>query len=358
MQVKEAIDQDIWEGFLGKCAERTFLQSWNWGEFWQKNGLSACSDSETRRAGRQGNMVLRLGVFEGDELLGVALVVKVSAKRGTYLLVQHAPIIQKSKLKTEILKAFLWELKKIGKQEGASFIRMAPLWERTGENERMLREFGFRQAPMHANAYEATWKLDITSSEEELLKGMRKTTRYLIRQAMKNPDIQVTQSDRPEDVVMYAQLNEAVATRQQFVPFSKEFIKNEFEIFSKEGEALLFFGKYKGQVVAAALVIFWSGIAFYHQAASLGEFAKLSIPYLVQWEAIREAKRRGCALYDFWGYVDPKKYPNHPWAGPTLFKMGFGGRAFEYMKTQDFVLSLRYWPIALFEKLRRFSRHL
>jgi len=38
---------------------------------------------------------------------------------------------------------------------------------------------------MHANAYEATWKLDIRPTEEELLKQMRKTTRYLIRQAEK-----------------------------------------------------------------------------------------------------------------------------------------------------------------------------
>jgi lipid II:glycine glycyltransferase (peptidoglycan interpeptide bridge formation enzyme) len=78
----------------------------------------------------------------------------------------------------------------------------------------------------------------------------------------------------------------------------------------------------------------------------------------LQWEAIKEAKKRGCVLYDFWGYVDPKKEPNHPWAGPTLFKMGFGGNAHEYVKTQDLPLSWKYLPTAFFEKVRKIRRHL
>ena len=211
---------------------------------------------------------------------------------------------------------------------------------------------------MHANAYEATWKLDLTPSEEELLINMRKTTRYLIRQAMKNPDITIEKSEKLSDIEIYQKLNKEVAVRQKFTPFSYEYIKNEFEVFSKDNEALLLFGKYKREVAAAALVIFWSGIGFYHQAASLSKYAKFSIPYLLQWEAIKEAKKRGCKLYDFWGFTDPKKEPKHPWAGPTLFKMGFGGYKKEYVKTQDFPLSKKYWLTYFFEKLRKTKRGL
>ncbi len=106
------------------------------------------------------------------------------------------------------------------------------------------------------------------------------------------------------------------------------------------------------------MVIFWSGIGFYHQAASLSKYAKFSIPYLLQWEAIKEAKKRGCKLYDFWGFTDPEKEPKHPWAGPTLFKMGFGGYKKEYVKTQDFPLSKKYWLTYIFEKLRKTKRGL
>jgi len=108
--------------------------------------------------------------------------------------------------------------------------------------------------------------------------------------------------------------------------------------------------------VAGALMVFCSGVGFYHQAASLEKYAKLSIPYLLQWEAIKEAKKRGCKMYDFWGYVDPKS--KHPWAGPTLFKMGFGGKPYLYVKTQDLPLSWRYWPTYIFERLRRVKRRL
>ncbi|MFZ3055088.1 MAG: peptidoglycan bridge formation glycyltransferase FemA/FemB family protein, partial [Minisyncoccales bacterium] len=242
--------------------------------------------------------------------------------------------------------------------EGASFIRMNPLLERNSENEELLKKNGFRVAPMHANAYDATWKLDISLPEEDLLREMRKTTRYVIRQVEKNSDVTIEKSVNENDLAVYQKLNREVSIRQKFVPFSDSYIKDEFGIFSKDNQALLFFGKYKGEIVAGALVIFWQGTGYYHQAASLSKYSKISIPYLLQWEAIKEAKKRGCRLYDFWGYVDPKINPDHPWAGPTLFKMGYGGKAHEYTHTQDYVLSPKYWLTYIFEELRKINRHL
>lgn len=332
-------DKSIWENFIGQCAPRTFLQSWAWGEFQKK----------------MGNKIWRLGIFNDNKLSGAALVSKIIAKRGTFLLIQHGPYLT-DKTQTKIFSALLNELKKIGEEEKASFIRINPLWERDEKNKNFLKNFGFREAPMHANAYEATWKLDITPSEEELLAKMRKTTRYLIRQALKNQDITIEKIAETHNLEAYQKLNQTVAKKQSFTPFSREYIKNEFEIFSKENQVLCFLGKYKGEVVAAALIIFYSGTAYYHQAASGFKYAKLSLPYLIAWEAIKEAKKRGCLLYDFWGYTDPKKEPNHPWAGPTLFKMGFGGSAFEYMKTKDLPLAKKYWFNYLIEKTRKIKR--
>ncbi len=298
-----------------------------------------------------GNKVWRLGIYENDKLVGIALVSKVVARRGTFLLIQHGPL-------GNGLEILLEELKKIAKKERVSFIRIAPILERNEENKKPFQDLGFKKSPMHANAYSATWKLDLSPSEEDLLKNMRKTTRYLIRQAIKNPDITFEKSEKLSDVEVYQKLNKEVAARQKFTPFSYEYIKNEFEVFSKDNEALWLFGKHQGELVAGVLVIFWSGIGFYHQAASLEKYAKFSIPYLLQWEAIKEAKNRGCKMYDFWGFTDPKKEPRHPWAGPTLFKMGFGGRAYEYVKTRDFPLSKKYWLTYFFEKLRKTKRGL
>ncbi len=319
-----------------QCEEKTFLQSWNWGEFNIK----------------MGQKIWRFGVYKNNNLVSVALIVKVIAKRGTFLFVPHLIENQRA------LSVLTNTLKEIAKEEKASFIRISPLWAKTEQNVKVFKDAGFRQSPMHSSAYEATWKLNITEAEDQLLKNMRKTTRYLIRKESENKDISIEKSNDAKSIEIYQKLNKDVSKRQRFSPFSDKFIKNEFEVFDRDEQALFIFGKHKDEIAAGSLVIFWSGIAFYHQAASLSKFAKYSIPYLMQWEAIKEAEKRGCKIYDFWGFVDPGKYPKHPWAGPTLFKMGFGGYKKEYVKTQDLIISNKYWINYIIEVARKLNRGL
>ena len=329
-EVKSKAD---WESFFSGHREKTFLQSWSWGDF---NKI-------------MGDKIWRFGEYSNNDLLLPMSVLKVRAKRGTFLLVQHCLGI------SEIL---LNKLKELAKKENCSFIRVAPLMGKNKNNEKLFTDFGFKNSPIHASAYEATLKLDLNLSEEDLLKNMRKTTRYIIRQALKNPEMELVKSNKTEDINLYQGLNEKIAKHQKFTPFSLKFVKNEFEVFNKENQALLFFIKYKEEIIASALVIFWSGIGFYHQAALDPSYHKIPAAYLLQWEAIREAKKRGCRAYDFWGYVDPKKQPGHPWAGPTLFKMGFGGKIYEYMETRDLPVSKKYWLTWGFEKIRSKKRGL
>jgi lipid II:glycine glycyltransferase (peptidoglycan interpeptide bridge formation enzyme) len=348
MLIKEIKNKNVWEDFLLGREEKTFLQSWNWGEF-QKMMVSASVGK-----------IWRLGIYDNSKLVSVALIVKTKAKRGTFLLVPHAPSVAKEdgpKVKYEALKTLLEELKKIAKKENCSFIRVSPIWERNEENSQIFKKLGFRKAPIHTHP-EATWKLDISPSEEELLSQMRKTTRYLIRQAQKNDDIEISQSSKIEDIKIFNKLYQEVVKTQHFIPFSLDYLKNEFSAFKSDEQISLFFGRYQGEIIASAFVLFWSKIGFYHHAALSSKERKIPIAYLLQWEAIKEAKRRGCKLYDFWGYVNPKKYPKHPWAGPTLFKMGFGGSPHFYVKTRDLPLSLKYWPTYLFEKIRKIKRGL
>ena len=339
MEIKEILEKEEWEGFLARCKEKTFLHSWQWGEF--------------QRVMRE--EIWRFGIYDGASLKAVALVIKVAAKRGTFLLVPHGPVSLHSQ--KEIIKVLLTHLKNLAKDQDASFIRINPIWERTKDSEEIFSNLGFRGAPIQMHP-EASWKLNITASEEQLFSQMRKTTRYLLRQAMANEDIVVEQSTSLGDIATFSNLHEKVSLRQTFVPFSREYLEKEFEMFLKDNDVLLFFGKYKGEIAAASFVVFWSGIGFYHHAVSLPEFSKLSIPHLLQWEALKEAKKRECVVYDFWGYVNPKTQPKHPWAGPTLFKQGFGGEAKLYVKTQDYPVSPKYWLTAFFETVRRMRRHL
>lgn len=331
MILKEITDKNTWENFLASIKEKTFLQSWNWGEF-QK---------------LMGDKIWRFGIFENEELIAVSLVVKVVAKRGTFLFLPHGPMVKNQEAK--VLKFFLEELRKIA--ERASFIRISPISERNEENLKILKDLGFRKAPTHTHP-EETWQLDISPSEEDLLMQMRKTTRYLVRQGLKNQEIEIFQSQKLEDVETFNNLHQEVVKRQRFTPFSLDYFKKEVSAFSPDNQISVFLGKYKDEIIASAIIVYWQGIGFYHHGASSLKYSKIPVSYLLQWEAIKEAKRRGCLLYNSWGVAPEGSSRKHPWAGLTLFKKGFGGYLKEYVKTQDLILSPKYWMNWGIEKIR------
>lgn len=334
MEIKEIKEKSVWENFLLRWKEKTFLQSWNWGEF--------------NKA--MGDRVWRLGIYqEISNLVGAALVIKIAAKRGTFLLVPHL-----IKISDSCFRILVDYLKELAKKERADFIRIAPAWEKTKENSEVFKQFGFREAPIHLHP-EITWILDITPPEEDLLMNMRKTTRYLIRQGLKNPELKIDKSQSLEDIEKFNKLYQQTVYRHHFVPFSLDYLKNEFLAFLPDNQVTIFFGKYKQETISSAIIIFWQNIAFYHHGASCLKYPKIPASYLLQWEAIREAKKRGCKIYNFWGIASDESR-HHPWAGLTLFKMGFGGQKKEYLKTQDLPLSKKYWLTYIFEKIRKIKR--
>ncbi len=342
MNIQEIKDKNIWEGFFEQSREKTFLQSWNWGEF-QK---------------AMGNKIWRLGVYDNNNLIVASLVTKIEAKRGSFLFVPHGPVIKKQseKKKAQILKLLLNELKKIAKEERVDFIRISPIWKRNKENIEIFRKLGFRNAPIHMHP-ELSWELDISSSEDELLMGMRKTTRYLIRQGLKNKNIKIIQSKELKDIEIFNEISKQTVKRHHFVPFSLEFLKKQLSAFNSDNQIFIFLAKYQEEIIASGIFIFWQNIAFYHHGASSLKHSKIPASYLLQWEAIKEAKKRNCKVFNFWGIISEKE-KSHPWAGLSLFKKGFGGYEKSYVKTQDFPVSKKYWLIFIFEKLRKMKRRL
>ncbi|MEA3293021.1 MAG: peptidoglycan bridge formation glycyltransferase FemA/FemB family protein, partial [Patescibacteria group bacterium] len=350
-EIKEVEDKEIWENFLLKCQEKTFLDSWNWGEFQKK----------------EGSRISRLGIYKNEELIASALVIKIKAKRGTFLFVPHGPNIKiqnnNLELKTEILKILVRKLRNLAKKEKAIFIRISPIWERNNENIKIFKNLGFKDAPIHIHP-ETTWELDIFFPEEKILMNMRKTTRYLIKSALKNSDIVIEKSKDIINIEAFDKLYQETASRHKFSPFSLDYLKNEFLAFNSDEQVLIFLGKYKNEIVSSVIIIFWQGIAFYHQGASSLKFSKIPVSYLLQWNAIKEAKARGCKKYNFWGTAPLKKVNDsfkiinkkHPWSGLSLFKMGFGGNEKEYVKTQDLILSPKYYFNYIVERIRKKKR--
>src|SRR3990167_658260 len=70
-----------------------------------------------------------------------------------------------------------------GKFHNCVFARVRPQLEDNDFSRKTFRKLGFSNAPMYLHA-ELTSQLDITKSEDELLRNMRKATRYEIKKAL------------------------------------------------------------------------------------------------------------------------------------------------------------------------------
>ncbi|MBL7159821.1 peptidoglycan bridge formation glycyltransferase FemA/FemB family protein [Candidatus Microgenomates bacterium] len=337
MEVKEIKSKTIWEDFVLRDKNGSFLQSWNWGEF-QK---------------LMGEKVFRLGIFEKDKLVGVCLLIKTHAKRGVHFICPAGPLINWGE--TAHFKALIEYFKKLGRRESASFIRIRPPIEETKENRELFKNSDFKPAVMHLHA-ERTWLLDIFPKEDVLLFNMRKTTRYLIRRAERE-GVEIFQSKKIQDIDHLYRLQKEAVSRHRFAPFSKRHFENMADIFFQGDQARLFLAKYKGEIVSAAMVMFYKKEATYHYAATSSKYPKISSAHFLIWKAILEARKRNLKIFNFWGIAPPDK-PNHRFTRVTLFKKGFGGDEKVFLHAHDLPLSSWYLLNLVIESVRKRARRL
>jgi len=349
--IQEIKEKNIWENFLRECKEKTFLNSWLWGEFQKELG----------------NKIWRFGVFSNGKLVSSVLIVKIVAKRGKFLFLPHCPNIKGGfeHSSFEITKTLFDFLKELAKKEKVDFIRIAPIQKRTKENEKIFKDLGFRDAPIHIHP-EVTWELNISLPESVLLSQMRKTTRYLIKKLQKEKELTILEENNLEGLNKFYQIYQETKERQKFFPYSYDYLKKEFSTFSEDNSAFILLASFKKEIVSGGIFIAWQNTCYYHHGASSKKFLKLPTSYLLIWEAIKKAKERNCERFNFWG-IAPRDYKfkifglnlfPHPWLGLTLFKTGFGGEKKEYVLTKDYPITLKYWLNFLIEKMRKAKRNL
>ncbi len=330
-------DKDQWETFVQSTTAYTFLHAWNWGEF-----------NRTMK-----HLPFRLGIFDNGILVGVALFIKIQARRGTFLFCPHGPLIDWEN--PEHLDMLLEYVKELAKQQGVSFIRISPLIHEQAQSRRIFRQRGFRDAPIHMHA-EASWILDIRPDEDELLANMRKNTRYGIRRGGRE-GVEVIQSCDLSKVSLFNVIYQETVNRHSFVPYSKEYLERQVNSFIADGQVEIFLARYGEEILSVAIIMFYGNIAFYHHGASSSRYPKIPASYSLQWAIIKAAKQRACTHYNFWG-IAPNDDPEHPWAGLTFFKQGFGGFREDYLHAQDLPLTPTYWFTYLVETIRRWRRQL
>lgn len=198
-----------------------------------------------------------------------------------------------------------------------------------------------------------TMIIDLSGNEEEILGRMKQKTRYNIRLAMKK-GVTVRAWD---DVESFHKMMLVTGDRDRFGVHSLEYYRCAYELFHPTGMCELLVAEYEGRPLAALMVLARGRRAWYFYGASTDEERNRMPTYLLQWEAMKWAKARGCEEYDLWGVPDEDEatleanFENRQdglW-GVYRFKRGFGGELKRVAQALDRVYNpLLHWAYLRF----------
>ena len=321
MKIIKLIKRDKLNEFVSRQKYSQFLQSWEWGEFQRKVS----------------GKIWRLGIEEDNKLVGVATLIKKTLPMGkSYFYCPRGPVFGIKKDELRMMNLLFNEIKIVAKTEGAMFLRFEPL--KKIQNSKFKIQNSLDVQPSK------TLILNLSKTEDEILKNMHQKTRYNIKLAEKK-GVEVFEAgiEKFDD---FWQLMAETSGRDNFRLHGIDYYKKMLEIDSNFIK--LFFAKYKNKIIGISLVSFFGDTATYMHGASASESRNVMAPYLLQWQVIKLAKSKGQKYYDFFG-IDEKKWP-----GVTRFKKGFGGQEFKYPGTFDLVLSSSWYNIyKMVRKTRR-----
>ncbi len=336
-ELKTAKNRAKWDAFVTSHPEANFLQSWDFYEFHLSRG---------------NDVVRRIAVDEQGNIIAAYAGVVEAAKRGRHLAIAGGPILDWGNL--ELVEAVFQDMRE-QKREKCVFVRVRPQLERSESSLKLMQQLGAKPAPMYLSV-EFAGVLDLTKSEDELLKNMRQRLRRALRKAEKN-GITVEKSTNPEDIHEFYQIQMQTAGRHGFVAFSEDFFYKQFAALAKNDEAVLYTAKYQGETLAQNFMIFYGNEASYHYGVSSELGTKLSGAPLLHMEAMRDARKRGIKRYNFWGIVEEDE-TWHRFYGVSQFKRGFGVTELKYVPAHDLILKPGKYAITkLIEDVRKKKRH-
>lgn len=207
----------------------------------------------------------------------------------------------------------------------------------------MLGMAGYRQTGQTIQP-RRTILVDISGSEDEILMAMKQKTRYNIRLAARK-DVVVREGDA-KDLAAINQLMAVTSERSDFGVHSAAYYETVYRLFAPAGRLALLMAEYHGRPLAALMAFALDETASYLYGASSDDERQRMPAYLLQWEAIRWARAKGCIEYDLWGVPDEDEEALEAgltsrsdglW-GVYRFKRGFGGRLVRWMGAFDRVL--------------------
>lgn len=350
---------NFWNDLISKLPNPHFLQTSEWGQVkakygwtplyavWTSSGKFSVTDDESLLA---------------DEYVAAALILKRQilrnsfAKRLSILYSPKGPLLDwaNESLRTRVLT----DLQAYARQQGAIFLKMDPdVVLGTGvpggegevvdaDGQAVMNEMKRRGWEYAADQiqFKNTVLIDLNPTEEEILARMKQKTRYNIRLAEKKGiDLRVgTVGDLPMLYKMYAE----TSVRDGFVIRDEGYYKTVWTLFMNATEPTCepLIAEVDGEPVAAIFVFYFAGRAYYVYGMSRNLHREKMPTYLLQWEAMKRAKARGCTVYDLWGAPEVFDESDSMW-GVYRFKEGLGGQVVRTLGAWDFVPSPLWYKL-------------
>lgn len=239
-------------------------------------------------------------------------------------------------------RKFITLIKKVVPKENAVFLRIEP----DLKSNTAIKPFDKTRGKQYSNIVmklgkcaqpQDTLILDLKKSTKKILSEMHPKTRYNIRLAEKHK-VKIIKTTDPKDIDIFYNLALTTSRRDGFSYHEREYYKKMLEILGKRGMVKLYIAYNDTTPLAANLVLFYQKTVIYLHGASDHSQRQFMAPYLLQWQAIKDAKKNGFNYYDFWG-IAPADDPGHSWAGVTRFKNGFApqGQIIHYQPCQELI---------------------
>ena len=192
-------------------------------------------------------------------------------------------------------------------------------------------EIGFRPG-VPSVAPEATIRLDLRRSDEELLSSMSAMRRRNLRKALRS-GLEVRQDD---DLELFHRLHVATAQRQGFVPATRENLWAQWDLLAPHANCTMFIARYHGVAAAGIWATRFAGTVTYKLAGwDASSPAPPHASDAVHWAAIQWARTNGDHTFDLGGFdrrsaeclVSHRPMPDDFHRSPSFYKLGFGGTA-------------------------------
>ena len=340
---------EVWDEFTRLPPSGHLLQSWAWGELKSRFGWRP----------------LRVAALHDGRILAAVQVLFRPLPAGLCTAyVPRGPLLDPA-AQDATTHALLQALHDACRHRHAISLKVEPDWPQAAPAQSWLHDRGFLPSAETVQP-RRTVIVDLAAGEDEILAQMKSKTRYNIRLAQRKGV--VVRQGTGEDLPLFHQLLQVTGQRAGFGIHTLAYYTQAWQLFSAGDSVALFLAEHEHRSLAAIMVFAWGRAAYYMYGGSSDEERQRMPTYLLQWEAMRWARARGCATYDLWGIPDVDENEvgtdvataeetgvlSTGMGGLYRFKRGFGGREVRYVGAYDLVYSrLPYSLLTLAWKWRK-----